>query len=97
MLALAVARKWPNVMANAVHPGWVPTKMGGVGAPDDLKEGFLTQSWLAVSDDAAAQVSGRYFHHQKEADYLHAASDVAIQEQLLQICEALSGVGFPEK
>ena len=31
MLAFAVARLWPNVLSNAVTPGWVPTKMGGAG------------------------------------------------------------------
>src|SRR5690349_6471284 len=34
MLALGVARRWPQVHANAVNPGWVPTRMGGTGAPD---------------------------------------------------------------
>jgi NAD(P)-dependent dehydrogenase (short-subunit alcohol dehydrogenase family) len=38
MLCLAVARKWPKVYANTVDPGWVPTKMGGSGAPDDLRK-----------------------------------------------------------
>jgi NAD(P)-dependent dehydrogenase (short-subunit alcohol dehydrogenase family) len=33
MLCVAVARKWPDVYANAVDPGWVPTRMGGRGAP----------------------------------------------------------------
>ena len=28
-LAAAVARLWPDVLSNAVDPGWVPTKMGG--------------------------------------------------------------------
>jgi NAD(P)-dependent dehydrogenase (short-subunit alcohol dehydrogenase family) len=51
MLCMAAARKWPDVYANAVDPGWVPTKMGGRGAPDDLDEGYATQTWLAVSDD----------------------------------------------
>ena len=37
MLCMAVARKWPEVYANAVDPGWVPTKMGGQSAPDDLQ------------------------------------------------------------
>jgi NAD(P)-dependent dehydrogenase (short-subunit alcohol dehydrogenase family) len=32
-LAMAVARLWPDVYSNAVDPGWVPTKMGGPGAP----------------------------------------------------------------
>jgi NAD(P)-dependent dehydrogenase (short-subunit alcohol dehydrogenase family) len=55
----------PDVLSNAVNPGWVPTKMGGAGAPDDLEQGALTQAWLAVSDEPAALVSGRYFFHQQ--------------------------------
>lgn len=62
----AVARKWPGVYANAVDPGWVPTKMGGPGAPDDLEKGFETQAWLAVSTDDKAKVSGRYFFHKEK-------------------------------
>src|SRR3954467_397182 len=45
-LAYAVARRWPDVLSNAVDPGWVPTKMGGPGAPDDLEMGHQTQTWL---------------------------------------------------
>jgi NAD(P)-dependent dehydrogenase (short-subunit alcohol dehydrogenase family) len=66
MLCKAVARKWTDVYANAVNPGWVPTKMGGPGAPDDLQKGFETQVWLATSDDPRAMVSGRYFFHKKK-------------------------------
>ncbi|MGH2858299.1 MAG: SDR family NAD(P)-dependent oxidoreductase, partial [Solirubrobacteraceae bacterium] len=40
-LAIAIARIWPDVLSNAVDPGWVPTKMGGPGAPDDLRLGHL--------------------------------------------------------
>ena len=65
MLAKAVARRWTNVYSNAVDPGWVPTKMGGKGAPDDLQKGYETQVWLSTSNDAEARVSGNYFHHQK--------------------------------
>jgi len=65
LLCMAVARKWPGVYTNAVDPGWVPTKMGGPGAPDDLTKGFATQVWLAVSNDEKARVSGRYFHHKR--------------------------------
>lgn len=62
---MAVARLWPQVYANALDPGWVPTKMGGAGAPDDLEKGHQTQAWLAASDDAEAKVSGEYFFHKK--------------------------------
>src|SRR5262249_61294930 len=57
-LALALARAWPEVLSNAVDPGSVPTRMGGPGASDDLEMGHLTQTWLAVSSDAAATVRG---------------------------------------
>lgn len=94
ILSMAVTRKWTGVYANAVDPGWVPTKMGGAGAPDSLKEGFATQVWLAVSDDAEATVSGQYFHHKKRAHYLAAAEDAGVQEKFLSVCEGITGVRF---
>lgn len=94
MLCLAVARKWPDVFANAVDPGWVPTKMGGPGAPDDLKKGYETQAWLATSNDENARVSGRYFHHKKQASHNPEADDVQLQEKLLSVCEEITDVSF---
>src|SRR2546425_3422664 len=57
-LAFAATRRWPAVLSNAVDPGWVATKMGGRGAPDNLDHGSETQVWLAVSEDPGAMVSG---------------------------------------
>ena len=94
ILSMAVARKWGDVYSNAVDPGWVPTKMGGAGAPDNLEKGFQTQVWLAVSNDDGAKVSGHYFHHQKQSRYLHAANDIAVQDKLLATCEQITGVQF---
>jgi NAD(P)-dependent dehydrogenase (short-subunit alcohol dehydrogenase family) len=94
ILAMAVARKWEHVYANAVNPGWVPTKMGGAGAPDNLEKGFETQVWLAVSSDAEAKVSGHYFHHKKKAAYLPAAKEIAVQEKFLALCEKITGIPF---
>jgi hypothetical protein len=54
LLAFAIARRWPDVLSNALEPGWVPTKMGGPGAPDDLDAAHRTQVGLAASDDPAA-------------------------------------------
>ena len=56
--AAAIARRWPDVCSSAVDPGWVPTRMGGPGATDDLTLGHVTQCWLAVSDDPMATTSG---------------------------------------
>jgi len=95
MLCKAVARRWPQVYANAVDPGWVPTKMGGRGAPDDLQKGYETQVWLAVSNDDKAKVSGRYFHHQKESRHNPEADDVLLQARFLDSCKEITGVSFP--
>ncbi len=96
MLCKAIARKWPDVYANAVDPGWVPTKMGGSDAPDDLKKGYETQVWLATSNDAKARVTGRFFYHQRERGYNPEADDIIKQEKFLKVCEEITGVSFPE-
>jgi NAD(P)-dependent dehydrogenase (short-subunit alcohol dehydrogenase family) len=82
-LAAAVARLWPDVFSNAVDPGWVPTRMGGPGAPDDLRLGHLTQEWLATSDDPEARTSGGYWHHQRRIEPHPAVRDAQFQDQLL--------------
>jgi NAD(P)-dependent dehydrogenase (short-subunit alcohol dehydrogenase family) len=83
-LAVAVARIWTDVFSNAVDPGWVPTKMGGAGAPDDLRLGQLTQVWLATSDDPEARTSGGYWHHQRRAEPAPSVHDQRFQDQLLE-------------
>jgi len=93
-IAFAVARCWPDVLSNAVDPGWVPTKMGGKGAPDDLTMGYLTQTWLAVSDDPAAAVSGQYWHHQNTQTPAKEVSDVRFQDELLARLAELTGVSL---
>jgi NAD(P)-dependent dehydrogenase (short-subunit alcohol dehydrogenase family) len=82
-LAIAVARIWPDVLSNAVDPGWVPTKMGTPDAPDDLRLGHLTQEWLATSDDPQALTSGGYWHHQQRAEPAPAVHDLSFQDELL--------------
>jgi NAD(P)-dependent dehydrogenase (short-subunit alcohol dehydrogenase family) len=91
-LALAVARAWPGVLSNAVDPGWVPTKMGGPGASDDLEMGHLTQTWLAVSHDTAATVSGGYWYHRQQQPPAPEARDRAFQDRLMDRLAALTGV-----
>jgi NAD(P)-dependent dehydrogenase (short-subunit alcohol dehydrogenase family) len=93
-LALAVARRWTNVLSNAVDPGWVPTKMGGAGAPDDLELGHLTQTWLAVSDDPAAKVTGAYWHHRKQLRPAAEALDRRFQDELVAKFDELTGVAL---
>jgi NAD(P)-dependent dehydrogenase (short-subunit alcohol dehydrogenase family) len=95
LLAFAVALRWPGVLSNALAPGWVPTKMGGAGAPDDLDEGHRTQVWLAVSDDPAAIETGGYFYHMRPRKPNPAARDVERQEELLDACQRFSGMELP--
>jgi NAD(P)-dependent dehydrogenase (short-subunit alcohol dehydrogenase family) len=95
VLAFAVARLLPQVLSNAVDPGWVPTKMGGPSASDDLEQGFATQVWLAVSEERDAKVSGRYFYHKRTRAAHPAASGVTVQNGFLAACEQLTGVRLP--
>ncbi len=92
LLAFAVARRWPDVLSNALEPGWVATKMGGPRAPDDLDQGHRTQVWLAASNDPQARVTGEYFFHMKLRHPLAAAGDPERQEKLIATCEQFSGV-----
>ena len=93
-LALAVARLWPDVLCNSVDPGWVPTKMGGAGATDDLNQGYLTQTWLAVSADPAATVSGGYWYHRQQQAPAAEATDARFQDQLVTSLANLTGISL---
>ena len=93
-LALTLARAWPDVRSNAVDPGWVPTRMGGPGATDDLEMGHLTQTWLAVSNDDAATVSGGYWYHRQRQAPAAQAGDPAFQGQLMDRLAALTGIAL---
>ena len=95
MLAFAVSRRWPEVLSNALEPGWVPTKMGGPGAPGDMKQAHLTQAWLATSDDPEAQMTGSYFYHLKRMAPNPQAKDPELQDRLIAICAEISGVALP--
>jgi NAD(P)-dependent dehydrogenase (short-subunit alcohol dehydrogenase family) len=95
MLAFAVARRWSDVLSNSLEPGWVPTKMGGVGAPDDMKQAHLTQAWLAAGDDPKADVTGEYFYHLKRMDPNPQAHDPFLQDRLIAICADISSVALP--
>jgi NAD(P)-dependent dehydrogenase (short-subunit alcohol dehydrogenase family) len=95
MLAFAVARLWPNVASNAMTPGWVPTKMGGAGAPDDIAQAHLTQAWLATSDDTEAKTTGGYFYHLKRREPNREAREISVQDRLIDICQEISGIAMP--
>jgi NAD(P)-dependent dehydrogenase (short-subunit alcohol dehydrogenase family) len=91
-LALALARRWPEVASNAVDPGWVRTKMGGAAAPVDIATGARTQAWLAGSDAPEAKASGRYWHHMRQEEPAEVATDVGFQDRLVGRLRELTGV-----
>jgi len=94
LLCKAVARKWSDVYANAVNPGWVPTKMGGKSAPDDLQKGYETQVWLAISNEEKVKVTGRLFYHQQATLSNALADDVSLQEEFLNKCKEITSISL---
>jgi NAD(P)-dependent dehydrogenase (short-subunit alcohol dehydrogenase family) len=90
-LALGVARRLgPGVLANAVNPGWVPTKMGGASATDDFDLGHETQERLAT-DQSLTATGGYWFHGEQQQPHA-AAQDPAVQDQLFEALAAATGV-----
>ena len=96
LLAFGVARRWPGARSNSVDPGWVATRMGGPGAPDDLTQGAATQAWLAVSDEPGADVSGEHFYHQRVQATHPQARSAERQDALLDYCAGLTGTPLPD-
>ncbi|MCX4613051.1 MULTISPECIES: SDR family NAD(P)-dependent oxidoreductase [Streptomyces] len=90
-LAMAVADRWEKTAAQAVDPGWVPTRMGGPGATDDLAAGHQTQVWLATHDDITPPTGG-YWYHQRTQDPHPAAREPKFQDLLLHALEERTGV-----
>ena len=92
LLAFGMARRWPDVLCNALEPGWVPTRMGGSSAPGDLSKAHVTQAWLATSDELAAKVTGGYFYHKQPRRVNPSAQHEELQERLLDDCRGISGI-----
>jgi NAD(P)-dependent dehydrogenase (short-subunit alcohol dehydrogenase family) len=96
LLAYWIARNRKDVLSNALEPGWVPTRMGGAGAPDDLAQGHLTQVWLAASDDPDARVTGGYFYHLRPRAPSPEAHDADLQDRFVAACAQISGIKLPQ-
>lgn len=94
-LAFAVADRWPNTRVNAVDPGWVPTRMGGGCAPDDLAMGASTQVRLAADVDGRwSERSGCYFRHFREREPAARTRDGRLHSALIGWCETLAGIAL---
>ena len=88
VLTFALARRWPSIPSNAVDPGWVPTRMGGRGAPDDLSQGHVTQVRLALGELPG---TGGYYHHLTRTNTHPAVTEPDLQEAFLATCAELTG------
>lgn len=96
MLANAFARRWKDVQSNSLDPGWVPTKMGGANAPDDIEAAVDTYVMLALGEGEAEGKTGKYFRDSREKTPARDALDVGLQDKLLEELERISGVGLPD-
>jgi NAD(P)-dependent dehydrogenase (short-subunit alcohol dehydrogenase family) len=94
-LSMAVARLRPDLVSNAVDPGWVPTRMGGAGAPDDFELGHETQELLVTDDSPISEVSGGYWYHGKQQSPHRSTLDEQFQDELLTALATETGVTLP--
>lgn len=90
LLMKGVDRLLPQTTVTAVDPGWVPTRMGGTMATDDLTKGYTTQLWLATLEDPS--VSGKYFYHLNPDHYDARANDVQLQDEYLNRLAEMTNV-----
>jgi NAD(P)-dependent dehydrogenase (short-subunit alcohol dehydrogenase family) len=93
-LAFALARRWPETLSNAVHPGWVSTKMSDYAAPLTVAQGADTPAWLAASTEPAALVTGTFFQDRKAIEVNPQAYDRELQDALLERCLDLCGASL---
>lgn len=95
-LAMAAAARCPDMLSHAVDPGWVPTRMGGVGAPDSIAEGHLTQTWLATACEAEiVPRTGGYWYHRATRSPHRASRDAHFQSDLVRALERSTGFVLP--
>ena len=73
-----------------------PQKWEALRRTDNLDEGHRTQVWLAVSEDAAAKVTGEYFYHMRKRSPKAASREPERQQMLLEACARFSGIAMPD-
>jgi NAD(P)-dependent dehydrogenase (short-subunit alcohol dehydrogenase family) len=94
MLAFGYARRFEGqgIQSNSLDPGWVPTKMGGAGASDDIQKAVDTYVMLTLGEGAANGQTGKHWYQCRERSFKAVAGDVKAQDQLLSSLKEISGV-----
>jgi len=92
-LSQAIAFRWPDTVSHSVDPGWVPTRMGGSAAPDDLNEGRRTQLWLATTRQIVPATGG-YWHHRRTERPQASATDPQFQRELINELARTTGISL---
>ncbi|KAI0469614.1 short chain dehydrogenase [Xylaria cf. heliscus] len=100
MFGYAFARQFASrgVTAHSVDPGWVPTKMGGAGAPGDIHEAERLYIMLAEGSGEAEEKNGCFWENgtRGPAQAKKDAYDEPAQDALLKKLEEITGVAVPE-
>lgn len=95
MLARGFARRWKDVQVVSMHPGWVRTKMGGAAPGSTDKPAEALSEWAVGEGPLAKLPSGAFFTTSGSASTHPGAGNVAKQDELLRICEEVSGIPVP--
>ncbi|KAJ5104537.1 hypothetical protein NUU61_001884 [Penicillium alfredii] len=97
MLANAFSRRWgDDIQVVSMHPGWVRTKMGGSMAPGGMeKPAKALAEWAVGQGKLASLKSGAFFTTRGEESADPGAGNVNKQEELLRICQEVSGTAIP--
>lgn len=87
-----------QVECTSMDPGWVPTKMGGAGATDDIEKSVATYVLLAEGTGAEVKEAetGTYWRDSMVKAPMAAAEDEATQDKLVGFLKGISGVSPPE-
>jgi hypothetical protein len=88
----AVAGRWPDVLSNAVDRGWVPTKMGGPGAPDDFEMDVSPRPGSRSAMIRLLSSAADCWHHRRPQVRAREVSDTRFQNELSATLAELTGV-----
>lgn len=85
-----------GTVCNSATPGWVPTKLGGSGAPGNINDGVDTYVLLAEGKGAAEGKTATYWHSSRQREPKAEAGDEGRQNLLIESLAKISGVSPPE-